>query len=210
MMHATIDKRNELNTFKWWLKYTSIVFQIPLIIKLRIEEKNKWNHFLCMYKCAEDLVCLRVHVVLCWILNHKLKRQQRSHREKMLKEVFVVLEVSEEPIVLMRQQCCTCQEMIRCIQVRVTADTIKVQCAAVVLTESTQTPQPTRNSETFWNKGILSCSLKWLVRTQKPWLFSSRAVCYLLILHKLMFICMSVWYSLKTWRKYSLNIFRVE
>lgn len=31
----------------------------------------------------------------------------------MLKEVFVVLEVSEEPIVLMRQRCSTCQEMIR-------------------------------------------------------------------------------------------------
>lgn len=42
-------------------------------------------------------------------------RQQlnKTHREKMLKEVFVVLEVSEEPIVLMSQHWCTCQEMIR-------------------------------------------------------------------------------------------------
>lgn len=56
MMHATIDKRNELSTFKWWLKYTSIVSQIPLIIKLRIEEKRSEITF-----CA----CINVQSIWC-------------------------------------------------------------------------------------------------------------------------------------------------
>lgn len=73
-----------------------------------------------MYRHA---ACLWVHVVLCWILNRPhYKDKQLNGRENMLKEVRVVLEVSA--IDLMRQHCCTFQQMI--IQVRKTASTVLV------------------------------------------------------------------------------------